>query len=116
MDLRINNGVPEWSARGADTWSPFKGNPIKKTLRINTYDTSSKTISGSINVGVGKVLYSDVFPILTYYEWYPTGYLNKFTYEHLIDNSGILKLSIKTETAPYNNNIAPFADFDIYIF
>lgn len=24
MDLRINNGVPEWSARGADTWSPFK--------------------------------------------------------------------------------------------
>ena len=25
MKLRINNGVPEWSARGADSWSPFKG-------------------------------------------------------------------------------------------
>lgn len=24
MDLRINNGTPEWSERGADTWSPFK--------------------------------------------------------------------------------------------
>lgn len=25
MDLRVNNGTPEWSERGADTWIPFSG-------------------------------------------------------------------------------------------
>ena len=30
IDIRINaeSGEPEWSARGADTWSPFRNEPV----------------------------------------------------------------------------------------
>ena len=54
MDLRINNGVPEWSTRGADTWSPFKSinglyynqdkttaSTTTKSVEINTQDISN---------------------------------------------------------------------------
>ncbi len=54
MDLRINNGTPEWSARGADTWRPFKSindlyynqdktavSTTTKSVEVNTQDVSN---------------------------------------------------------------------------
>lgn len=45
MSLRINNGKPEWSARGADTWSPFINFDKKQTKNVTftTPQLTSKT-------------------------------------------------------------------------
>ena len=58
MDLRINNGVPEWSTRGADTWSPFKSLStvtdnigVLSKVDANTY-ICTVTIPFNINFGL----------------------------------------------------------------
>ncbi len=39
FDTRLNNGVPEWSARGADTWSPFRSGA--KLIDLGVYNSST---------------------------------------------------------------------------
>ena len=90
-----------------------KSIPIHKRLKINTYNLS--TVTGSINVGVDKILFIDVFPVLDHYEWYPTGAFNTFDYNYSIDNDGNLNISIRLSNGSLNNAI-PYADFDVYIF
>lgn len=62
-DIRINTetGEPEWSPRGADTWSPFMSNKITSkaiSCRVNVFDAeigkyyiiTSQSNSSKINI------------------------------------------------------------------
>lgn len=58
MDLRINNGTPEWSARGADTWRPFKSiNDLYYNQDKTAVMTTTKSVEiNTQNVSSGRVI------------------------------------------------------------
>lgn len=65
IDIRVNNetGRPEWSSRGADTWSPFKSSFAEETksatyARLNSGgDTIYFTFSHPV-LGIKKITWS----------------------------------------------------------
>ena len=47
FQTRLNNGVPEWSAWGADTWSPFKNTNIKY-IHLSTANNATVNVDFSV--------------------------------------------------------------------
>lgn len=86
IDIKLINGVPNWSERGADTWSPFSGKPIDlgtatsfdvssypnydsftvDSFLINTFEQGSANASVSIGTDQPEYGYSSVSLVKSY--------------------------------------------------
>ena len=95
MDLKLIDGVPHWSARGADSFVPFKSSDTYYMKHCGEYTTTG---GWSQNVGTVTINISD--------------YLDKSIYSTLTSDSFIFSCDSGYYNHPNTTNYKPASGFE----